>query len=123
MGLVLMRQTKADIEKNSNEFGRYLRKYRKTNNMTQQKLADMLNISMSYLGCIERGVRNPSISLLLHISNILNVSIDKLLGSESEYTSRQVVSEYLERINALPRKERDLLCEVIKIFLSIMEKK
>jgi transcriptional regulator with XRE-family HTH domain len=105
----------------NNEFGEYLRKYRKRNELTQQQLADILDITMSHYGNVERGVKNPSIDLLIRISDKLNVSLDVLLKAESEYLSKQAANEYVERIQALPRKQREKLYEIIDIFLSLTE--
>ena len=104
-----------------NEFGTYLYKYRKKNKLTQQQLADILEITMNYCGRLERGNRTPGIDLLLRASDKLDVSIDALLGAESEYISKQAANEYVEKIQSLPRAKREQLYNVIDIFLSLAE--
>ena len=99
-----------------------MRKYRKSNKLSQQKFAAMLNISQSYLGSLERDEKQPSRQLLISISDKLNISIDKLLSNEAEYISKQAANSYAERIQALPKNHRESLYNVIEIFLSIFEK-
>ena len=54
-----------------------IKKYRKEKNLTQQKLAEMADISHDYLAEIESTKRRKtfSIAVLGRISNALNVSI------------------------------------------------
>ena len=95
-----------------NDFGEYIRLYREKNKLTQQQLADILEITMNYYGRLERGENTPGISLLLRTSDKLNVSIDVLLGSESEYISKQSANEYVERIfSGINEELLDALCE------------
>ena len=48
-------------------------------NLTQEKLAEAVNISTAYLGQIERGERQVTLDKLIPIANRLGVSIDFLL--------------------------------------------
>ncbi|NQW01254.1 MAG: DUF2083 domain-containing protein [Rhodospirillales bacterium] len=55
--------------------GNKLRTLRKDRGMTQTELATKLGISASYLNLIEHNQRNLTVSLLLRISDILNISL------------------------------------------------
>ena len=46
---------------------------------TQEKLAEICDISTGFLGHIERGTRKLSLDTLFCIATVLNVSIDYLL--------------------------------------------
>ena len=48
--------------------------------MTQEKLAERANISLSFLGHIERGTRKLSVETLYHIAESLKCSTDELMG-------------------------------------------
>lgn len=64
-----------------------LKKIRKQRNLNQQKLAIDLNISRESLSYYENGKREPSLSLLLKMSEYFNVSINYLITGE-EFTKR-----------------------------------
>ena len=67
------------------EFGRRLKKMRKERGLTQEELAEALNISTPHLGNIEIGKRGISIKLLIKVSDVLNVPVDFLLrGTDSQ---------------------------------------
>lgn len=59
--------------------GKNIRSIRESQNMSQEKLADGAGLHRTYIGLIERGQKNPTITTLYTISQALNVSIDILL--------------------------------------------
>ena len=52
--------------------------YRKQKGYTQQKLAELASYSKNYVQRVETGKAAPSIFVLLDISKVLGISIDKL---------------------------------------------
>ncbi len=66
----------ADIRK---EFGDHLRKIRLSRKLTQEELADLANMHFTYIGQIERGVRNPSLVNLHKLAKALKISAGQLL--------------------------------------------
>lgn len=67
------------------DYGRIGEKNRKARteaNLSQEQLADLCHISLSFLGHIERGSRKMSLETLVSISNALSLSCDYLLMDE-----------------------------------------
>lgn len=60
------------------DFGKNLKKVRKSKDFTQAELANDLNVEISQISRIERGVINTSISTIYDISRVLKVDIDTL---------------------------------------------
>ncbi len=56
--------------------------YRKKKNLTQEKLAEQLHVSAKAISKWERGLSFPDISLLIPISEILDISLYNLLKGE-----------------------------------------
>lgn len=69
-------------------FGKRLRLSRMKSGYTQQKMADMLNISLNTYQKYEQGERNPSFDSLVKIADILYVSLDFLLCRDDFIRSR-----------------------------------
>ena len=61
-----------------------IRNYRKKNNMSQDELADKLNVSRQSVSLWENGQTQPTIDNIIALSKILNVSANELLGEEIE---------------------------------------
>ncbi len=52
--------------------------------MTQQKLADKLDVSRQTIHSIEKGKFNPSVKLALHIAQVFKVQIEKIFYLEEK---------------------------------------
>jgi ribosome-binding protein aMBF1 (putative translation factor) len=59
--------------------GMNIRKKRDQLKISQQELADNSNIAKSTVQRIEKGELNPSITILKHISDALNIDVSELL--------------------------------------------
>ena len=58
-----------------------LRLLREENGISQQKLAEMLNISQQAVFKYEKTASEPDISMLIKIADIFNVTVDYLIGN------------------------------------------
>ena len=63
-------------------FNKRLRKMRMKQGITQQSMADKLQISLNAYQTSEPAERSPSWECLVRIADILDVSIDYLLGRD-----------------------------------------
>lgn len=61
------------------KFGERVKRQRMLAELTQDKLAQMAGISLSFLGHIERGTRKASLDTVVKLSNALKVSPNFLL--------------------------------------------
>lgn len=61
------------------EFATRLSTLRKAQGMTQEEMAEALNISLEHLSKMERGKRKPSIDLIIAMACYFHVSTDYLL--------------------------------------------
>lgn len=62
------------------EFHEVLRSLRKEQNVTQQEIADALNITQPTYNKYEKGTREPDMKTLISIANYFKVSLDFLTG-------------------------------------------
>ena len=63
-----------------NALGKRIREERLKLNYTQEQLAELVNVSATYIGFIERGERSLTLSKLVTIAGVLGVSVDYLLS-------------------------------------------
>lgn len=57
------------------DLGKQLKEIRKEKGITQEKLAENVNIHQTYVGKLEAGKRNPSIVMLYKISRALEIKL------------------------------------------------
>jgi transcriptional regulator with XRE-family HTH domain len=65
------------------ELGQRIRALRKRNGYTQEDMAERCNLHWTYIGGLERGERNPTLTTLKRIADGLKVDIHSLLGRPS----------------------------------------
>jgi transcriptional regulator with XRE-family HTH domain len=66
-------------------FGKRVHDQRMGKGVSQEKLAEICDVSTSYIGLIERGERKPSLEILIAIANTLHVGADSLLIDSIEH--------------------------------------
>lgn len=57
---------------------------RKACGLDQLELAERVKVSPTMMSLIECGRRDPSVALLADIADVLDISVDKLLGKEKK---------------------------------------
>lgn len=59
-------------------FGLKIQELRKAKKLTQEDLADLINVDRSYMGFVERGERNPTLEKIAKIAKAFHVSLSEL---------------------------------------------
>ncbi|MDR1803451.1 MAG: helix-turn-helix domain-containing protein [Treponema sp.] len=96
------------------ELGDRIRAERRKQDFTQEKLAEMADISNSFMGHIERGGRTLSIETLAKLANALNLSIEYIVCGEFNYQPDMLPGEILDALKQMSGNQR-------KVFLGIMK--
>lgn len=60
-------------------FGQRVRELRKEKGFSQEAFADLTGIDRSYMGHIERGEKNLTLTKIYQIANALDVDVSRLL--------------------------------------------
>lgn len=69
------------------EIGARIKAYRKSIGISQEKLAEMINVSPHYIYEIERGTKTMSLETFVTLSEALNLSTDYILfGNKKDDT-------------------------------------
>ena len=97
--------------------GKKIREVRRKHDLTQEKLAEDINVTSPYIGQMERGERGVSLETLIAISNRLGITIDYLLSdyyNEDEYYRQQ----WVRLIKNRPEKEQEMIINVVKTIVA-----
>lgn len=76
------------------KLGDNIRFYREQLNLTQQELADQINVSRSVLTKWENANLVPDIGSLLKLSRIFDVNLDELVGNQKNSIIRELNNRY-----------------------------
>ena len=67
---------------NPEKVGKFIKEIRKSNNLTQQQLADKYGVTYQAVSKWENGINLPEVTLLRQMSKDFNISIEDLLDGE-----------------------------------------
>ena len=100
--------------------GNRIRKTRMNCGITQEKLAEMVDISTNFMSLIENG-RNMSVETLVKIADALGVTVDYLLSDTMEVQGDKIMNQIAHNLSTLSDDEKLFFLNVIKQY-KIIEK-
>lgn len=66
------------------QFGANIRRLRLKRGWSQEHLADVAGLHRTYISGVERGIRNPTLAIIVQIANALKVPPAALLSEKGE---------------------------------------
>ncbi|ABI77277.1 DNA-binding protein [Hyphomonas neptunium ATCC 15444] len=63
------------------KFGKRLRQLREERGWSQEEFADRAGLHRTYVSAVERGVRNPTLSVLERLAKALDIKLSELVQS------------------------------------------
>lgn len=97
--------------------GSRLKKAREAKHLTREQLAEMVDLTDNYIGMLERGERMPKLATFMDIIEALEVTADAILCDVVSYGYKVQLGEQAEKIDKLPKKNREKLIKIIADFL------
>lgn len=101
--------TKSDIDKT---FGKILKQYRKKNKLTQEQLAEKLEISIKYVSRIENGTSGIKTQTLIKYMNILGIAPNIIFSSFITNPNLKSQIELSNKLSHLSNENTDLLSAI-----------
>ena len=96
-------------EINYKEMGQRIRKQRLNYKLTQEKLAEKVDVAPTYISEIERGNSISSLAVIVKIANVLDLNVDYLLCGINNSNVETTFSEILRDI---PEKNHELFIKL-----------
>lgn len=104
------------------KIGQKIRKIRKAHGLSQEELAEKINISTTHMSHIETGNTKLSLPVFVDIAAALEIKTDELLDNTAvptTTTSLEEIAEVLERCSAAESK---IIVDVVKSTKRAMDK-
>lgn len=95
--------------------GQRIKIAREAKNLTQEDLAEIVDLSPTHMSVIERGVKVPKLDTFVAIANALDVSADALLIDVVTHSTIGVATELSDAISKLPIKEQKKILKAVKV--------
>lgn len=97
------------------EIGSNIRKKRIEQHLTQENLADAVDVNVSHISNIETNKVKISLSLLIKICKSLNTTVDYILSSEFPEMNSPLEKEINMTIKKLPREKQEQILRIAKV--------
>lgn len=95
------------------EIGQRVRKYRKAHGLSQEQLAEKINISTTHMSHIETGNTKLSLPVFVRIAEVLEIQTDDLLYDKNEKAGRSL-DELMEILDQCSAKEVRIITDIAK---------
>ena len=104
---------------NKSDIGKILQKLRRDKNITQEELAEKIDISTNYLSKVERGLCVLNTESFLKIANVLSFSLEDFgIQTSSEDETK---NELIKRILSAPNEKIDAYKKAIMLIDDIVK--
>lgn len=97
--------------------GQRIKEVREAKGLTQEDLADIVDLSPTHVSVIERGLKVAKLDTFVAIANALDVSADVLLIDVVAQSTNGATNELAEIIAKLPVKEKRKILKVVKVLV------
>lgn len=102
---------------NYKEMGQRISNERRKYDLTREQLAELIDLSSTFLGQVERGEKKMGLESLIRLSETLHVSVDYLLKGQSQPTSQKSADDLYGLILKCSEKEITYFKKIVKLSL------
>ena len=102
--------------------GERIREERQRLHLTQAQLAEVVDISDTYMGAIERGERSLTLDTLVRLVNRLGVTVDYLLADSVTGSDEAVLDEFKQIVDNQPLERKLMALQVLRTIFAYFEK-
>jgi len=95
--------------------GKNIKFYRKQMHVTQEQMAEQLDLSVSYVSQIERGVCSMSLDTFVDICDFLDCPASDLI-TQSTIPNKDNTLEFYDLYQKLPRRDQKLFYYMLKAY-------
>lgn len=96
------------------DLGLRVHQLRTERKLSQEQLALRSNITPTYLGLIERNVKNPTVKVVEQLCNAMNISLADFFQPAQSYDSNDFSLQFFSQINDCSEEEKKIIIRLIK---------
>lgn len=97
------------------KLGVKIKKARKLKGLTQGKLAEAVSCNTSHISNIENNYTKVSLNVLLAIANVLETTVDSLIGEQYDEPTRGLDHDIFEKIKKFGTEKKKKLLKLLEI--------
>lgn len=110
------------MELNYYEIGQRIRRYRKACSLSQEQLAEKVEISPTHMSHIETGSTKLSLPVFFKIAEVLSIQTDALLFDNPQANRTDLGNEILNLLDSCSAEDMYILLDTIKTLKISLDK-
>ena len=95
--------------------GKRIKEHRRQNNMTQEQLAELADVTVGYISHIERGICKVNLDTMSVIAGSLNCDIADFITGISTLHKSYLNGDILSETSGLTQKQKQMVLDFIDI--------
>ena len=99
--------------------GKRIKERREALGLTQEELAEKLNLTTNYISTLERGASFPRCEKLITLLNGLETSADSVFCDVLEHSGDYRASVLSEKLSGLPLEEQKRILDMVELILNV----
>ena len=98
--------------------GERLKKARLDKKLTQEQLAEKLDVSVAFLSRAERGDVRINLSRIAQICDVLNISISTILTGTASNSKNYLTEDFSNLLKNCPPEKLKLIYDIAKVIIN-----
>lgn len=107
---------------NLKPMGKRIKAARENKGLTQEQLAEKLDLSVQHISVIERGVKAPRLETFIKLANELDVNADYFLEDLLKVSSLIASNELYDAMDGISEKEKQRIMQVVRVLVDTAKK-
>ena len=100
--------------------GKRIKEHRQRRDLTQEMLAELIEVSPGYISLVETGRKQASLDTLLSISKVLNITLNELLVGNQIPLDTDYNSEIADLMSGCDQYERRMMFEIMRTVRDVL---
>ena len=97
--------------------GKNIKYYRKQKQLTQEQMAEQLDLSLGFISQVERGITKMSLDTLVDVCDLLGCSAAELLDNVQINREKTELDDFLSLYEKLPKRDQGLFYCMLKAYV------
>lgn len=97
--------------------GKNIKYYRKQKNLTQEQMAEALELSVGFVSQVERGIAKMSLDTLIDLCDLLECSAGDIINSAHTSCRDKISEDLLALYEQLPKRDQILFYHMLKAYV------
>lgn len=112
-----MRGREQGVGINYKILGKNIKYYRKQKSLTQEQVAESLELSVGFISQVERGIAKMSLDTLIDLCDFLDCSAGDILDSAHLNCRDKLSEDLLSLYEQIPKKDQTLFYYMLKAYV------